>query len=433
MITTFYGAQSFGGDAAFVDRLVRALARRGHEIEVVHCSDAFEAVRGNDPLRPFEPPPGVVVHTLHSRLGILSPLWTHQTGRLGPKGPHVHRLLENGRFDVIHFHNVSLIGGPQLLAGNQGSHRTVRLMTAHEYWLVCPTHALFKLDRRPCERPTCFTCTLHSRRPPQLWRYTGLLRSALGSLDALICPSRFSVETHARLGVEAPLVHLPYFLPDDWAAAAGAAESSPPPPRPYLAAAGRFVKLKGFQNLIPLMADMPELDLRIAGVGPLEPELRRLSEGLPNVHFEGLLDAGRVAALFRGACAVVVPSLSWETFGYVVLEAFAAGVPAIVRRRGALPEIVEESGAGLVCESDAEFVEAARRLAADSHLRSELGQRGRRAVSDIWSEGVHVERYCSLIEQLARRRRGAVSSPSLDPDRAVLVDAAPAADQAARG
>ena len=81
MVTTFFGAESFGGDAAYVDRLSRALCRRGHEVHVFHCADAFNAVRGKHPLRPYTPPPGLHVHRLESGLGILSPLATQVTGR----------------------------------------------------------------------------------------------------------------------------------------------------------------------------------------------------------------------------------------------------------------------------------------------------------------------------------------------------------------
>jgi glycosyltransferase involved in cell wall biosynthesis len=404
MITTFYGAQSFGGDAAYVDRLVRALARRGHEIEVVHCADAFRAVRGDAPLMPFEPADRVVIHTLESPLGVLSPLWTHQTGRVGSKARPIRNLIEKGRFDVVHLHNVSLVGGPQLLALASRATSAVRLMTAHEYWLVCPMHVLWKLNRRPCEASDCIRCTLQGRRPPQLWRYTPMLTNALEHLDALICPSRFSVDTHTRLGIDRPKVHLPYFLPDDWASSARDHESNDQSERPYLLAVGRMVKLKGFQNLIPLMAQMPELDLRLAGVGPEERRLRRLAEGMPNVHFEGLLDSRRVAGLMDRAIALAVPSLSWETFGYVVLEAFAVGTPVIARRRGALPELIGESGGGLLFESDTEFVEAARRLAADHELRQELGRRGQEAVATTWSETEHLRQYFSLIDKVASRR-----------------------------
>ena len=69
--------------------------------------------------------------------------------------------------------------------------------------------------------------------------------------------------------------------------------------------------MKGFQRLIPMMKYLPEVDLRIAGTGPYEPELRALAAGLPNVRFEGLLGGdGARPAVPRGEGgrrAVAVP------------------------------------------------------------------------------------------------------------------------------
>src|SRR5262249_50666074 len=135
------------------------------------------------------------------------------------------------------------------------------------------------------------------------------------------------------LGAFVPLIHQPYFLPEGWS---GGVEQQPAEKleRPYLAAAGRLVRMKGFQRLIPLMRYLPEVDLRIAGTGPYEMDLRALARGLPNVRFEGLLGGPGLAQLFRSARAVVVPSLFPETFGYVVLEAFAVGTPVVVHEGG---------------------------------------------------------------------------------------------------
>src|SRR3954464_9473576 len=80
MITTFFGGHSFGGDAAYVDRLCQALCRRGHEVHVYYCVDAFNAVRGKHPLREYTPPAGLPLHPLVSGYGILSPLATQATG-----------------------------------------------------------------------------------------------------------------------------------------------------------------------------------------------------------------------------------------------------------------------------------------------------------------------------------------------------------------
>src|SRR5262249_57473793 len=134
--------------------------------------------------------------------------------------------------------------------------------------------------------------------------------------------------------------------------------------------------------------------LRIAGTGPYEAELRRLAAGLPNVRFEGLLGGRGLARLFHGARAVVVPSLFPETFGYVVLEAFAVGTPVIVHEGGgALRETGVESGGGLGYQTDGELLLAMRRMVHDEDLRAELAARGFGRRIGECSATEHVHRY----------------------------------------
>jgi glycosyltransferase involved in cell wall biosynthesis len=403
MVTTFFGAHSFGGDAAYVDRLTRALCRRGHEVHVFHCIDAFNSVRGSHPLRPYEPPPGLYVHPLKSPFGILSPLATQATGRPYFKAEALRKELDAIDTDVVHFHNISLVGGPEVLRMGRAA---VRIMTAHEHWLICPMHLLWKYDAQTCDGPTCLRCTLAGRRPPQAWRYTGLIERELKSLDALVFPSRHALEEHRSRAVQAPMHHIPYFLPDDWSH--GIENEAPEPAeRPYLAAAGRLVRMKGFQRLIPMMKHLPEVDLRIAGTGPYEGELLALARGLPNVRFEGLLGGQGLARLFRGARAVVVPSLFPETFGYVVLEAFAVRTPVVVHNGGgAIQETGVSSGGGLGYDTDAELLVALRRIVHDHGLRDELAERGYAKRAGDWSESAHIERYFGLIQGIRDQRPG---------------------------
>ena len=399
MLTTFFGEHSFGGDAAFVDRLARALARHGHDVHVIYCRDAFSLTRGGQTPRPYEPPPGVTIHPLSSPVGPLSPLATHQTGHPAFKARKIRAILDAVRPDVVHVHNLSLIGGPGLL-GQLPSH-AVKLMTTHEHWLVCPQHVLWNSDGEICKTNDCMRCCLKARKPPQAWRGTDLMARSLRHLDALICPSRSTQEEHARRGIEARTRHLPYFLPEDYTGLPRA--ETPRQERPYVAAAGRLERIKGFQDAIDAMRHLPHLDLRIAGAGQFECDLKARAEGLENVHFEGRLDAAKLAALFRGARAVVVPSLVYETFGYVVLEAFAEGTPVVVRDLGALPELVAESGGGLTFDSPDGLVDAIDRIAADDRFRDELGANGRASRNGIWSEEEHLKRYFDLIEDVSRR------------------------------
>ena len=84
MVTTFYPPYHFGGDAVFVQALARGLTEAGHQVEVVHCEDAYRLKQEAPPIT-TEDPDGVVVHRLRSRLGWLSPLITQQTGKPGLK------------------------------------------------------------------------------------------------------------------------------------------------------------------------------------------------------------------------------------------------------------------------------------------------------------------------------------------------------------
>ncbi len=163
--------------------------------------------------------------------------------------------------------------------------------------------------------------------------------------------------------------------------------------------------MKGFQRLIPLMRLLPEVDLHIAGTGPYEAKLRALAADVPNVKFVGLLGGRGLARLFHGARAVVVPSLFPETFGYVVLEAFAVRTPVIVHEGGgAIHETGVLSGGGLGYKTDGELLLAMRRLVHDDDLRDELAHRGYLMRIGEWSETAHLDRYFSLIQGIKAGR-----------------------------
>jgi glycosyltransferase involved in cell wall biosynthesis len=405
MVTTFYPPFNFGGDGIYVHRLANALAARGHHVEVIHCVDAYRLMAGREPEGRYADHPGVTVHGLRSRYGLLSPLATHQTGRPVLKG-QIREILEGGGFDVIHYHNISLVGGPGVLEVG----RAIKLYSLHEYWLVCPTHVLFRYNRAPCVRPHCLTCTLSYRRPPQLWRYTGLLERAVTHVDAFISSSRFTIEAHRQRGLPLRAVHLPHFTPPPAPAPALPAR---PQEDPYFLYVGRLEQYKGPQTLIPVFRRHAGARLLVAGTGTYERQLHRLAHGVPNIHFLGHVDASRLRALYRGAVAVIVPTLAYEIFGMVVIEAFAHGTPAIVRNIGGMPELIQESGGGFVYDTDTELAAMMDRLLTDPALRNSLGTRGHEAYLKHWTPDVHLDRYLSLIGEIAAaRQRTAVETGS---------------------
>ena len=84
MVTTFYPPYNFGGDGTYVKALSAALVRRGHEVTVVHCEDAFRT-KSNQAVATTEESDGVEIVRIKLRSGIFSSLFTQQFGRPGFK------------------------------------------------------------------------------------------------------------------------------------------------------------------------------------------------------------------------------------------------------------------------------------------------------------------------------------------------------------
>jgi glycosyltransferase involved in cell wall biosynthesis len=402
MITTFYPPYAFGGDAIFVYGLTNMLARRGHEVDVIHCVDSYRALAKEPLLAEYPNEPGVTLHSLVSGVGALSPLATQQSGYPLFKGRKIRAILAAKRFDVIHFHNISLIGGPMILRYGEG----IKLYTTHEHWLICPMHTLFKFQREACVRPSCFRCTLVSGRPPQLWRYTGMLQAALRHVDAFLAPSVFTLRRHLADGLEVPFVHLPLCVadaPEESWPLAGQGELRLPA-APFFLYVGRLEKLKGLHTVIPLFREYQKAHLVVAGDGDYSETLKRLARGCDRIHFLGHLTPSRLRGVYARALALLVPSITFETFGQVIIEAHAARTPVIARDLGPFPEILAESGGGLLFRDDTELLEAMERLRADRVFRDRLGEAGYQAYRARWTEEVYLQRYLGLIEKLRERK-----------------------------
>ena len=395
MVTTFYPPFSYGGDATYVRNLAGALAAQGHEVDVIASTEAYRVrSKDADQVAPSWED-GVNVRRIRHPAGVLAPLISQQTGLPALHTPALEAFLAKP-YDVLHFHNISLMGGPSVLRMGQAR---VRLMSLHDHWLICPTHALWKNRSHACDKRTCFTCSIRSGLPPQLWRYTPLRDWSLKAVDRLLAPSEFTAEMHRANGITAPVEVLPLFSSIE-----GAAEAAPHPKRVVFA--GRITALKGIEMLLRVVAKMPDVELLVLGQGELRGQLTAAYAAHPNIRFLGKIEQHELADYYASAAAVVFPSLVPETFGLTIVEAAACGTPAIVARSsGGAAELVETTCGGLLYNTDEELVAAIRQLVRDRALRDRLGAFARAGYEERYTKERHVAAYLSHIHEILQDGR----------------------------
>ncbi|MCM3874543.1 MAG: glycosyltransferase family 4 protein [Pyrinomonadaceae bacterium] len=404
-LTTFYPPYSFGGDAMYIYRLSHALGDAGHQVDVAHCVDSYHLLHPGEPGIEFAEHPNVKRHELRSGYSWLSPLLTQQTGRAFLKQRQIRELLNSKPYDVIHYHNISLLG-PQVLTMEPDLGAAVKMYMTHEHWLVCPTHVLWKFGNRPCEKPDCFRCEIKAKRPPQLWRHTNYLAEASAHVDQFVSPSRFTAKMHADRGFPEPVEHLPYFIDrvdSDW-------RNPGPQPhnKPYFLFVGRLERIKGLQTLIDLWSKVNDYDLLVAGAGAEGEILRAQAAGNPRIKFLGPLSQLQLGGFYQHALACIVPSVTYETFGIIIIEAFARRTPVIVRDLGALPEVVNDSGGGFIYRDDDELLTAIEKIGTSPDLRDQLGKKGYEAFVTNWSREAHLKLYFDFLERAAIKKFGTV-------------------------
>jgi glycogen synthase len=217
------------------------------------------------------------------------------------------------------------------------------------------------------------------------------LRRMLRQADAVTACSRYVLrDIEAFAEVRGPTHVVPNGVePSDFVVSTTSSEDL----GRYVLAIGRLVPQKGFDVLVEAFKSdaLRESTLVLAGDGPERGRLESLAADLglaTRVRFLGSVERSRLPALLRGADAFAFPSRG-EGFGIALLEAMAAGVPAVAAAAGGVPEFAHDGDNALLVrpEDPAALAEALARLIKEPQLRERLSREGRKTAADLaWSE-----------------------------------------------
>jgi glycosyltransferase involved in cell wall biosynthesis len=362
VVPTYLPATRYGGPIVAVHSLCRALAARGHAVEVFTTS-----IDGpTDTAVPYDRPvmlDGVKVRYFASR----------RLRRLS-YAPSLMQSLhdEISKADVVHLHSAFL--WPTWRAARLSHKRRIP-------YVISPRGMLVKT-----------LIASRNRLIKSAW-IALIERSSLEQAAAIHATSAIEAEEIRKFGWRLPRIAV---VPNGVDAIAQEARQTLPSAdiaalagqQPLVLFFGRLAQVKGLDRLLHAFARTQRGTLAIVG-NDYEGLAAGLSEMSRQLQIDDrvrivprtITDAEK-ECMFAAARVFVLPSYS-ESFGNVVLEAMQRGLPVIVTPEVGAAEVVKESGGGLVASGDAQLLGAAiDRLTEDAAKSSAIGEAGRRHVSE---------------------------------------------------
>jgi glycosyltransferase involved in cell wall biosynthesis len=187
-----------------------------------------------------------------------------------------------------------------------------------------------------------------------------------------------------------------------------AATPADPAAGTYVSFAGRLSAEKDVPTLLAAAGKLPELQVRLAGGGPLETSLRAAAPG--NAQLIGRVATEDMPEFYRRARCHVLCSSAFEMCPLTILEAMSQGVPVVASAIGGVDELVEDGVTGLLFEPGnvGQLAEKLKLLWHDDQLCRRLGAAAAQRVRQRYSPAVYFGQLMSIYREAAIRIHGAL-------------------------
>jgi glycosyltransferase involved in cell wall biosynthesis len=373
--------QQAGGEDVVFEQEKKALLRAGHSVVTYE--------RSNHEIDELS--------TLQRAMLLTRIVWASDTRQ------EFARLLAREKPDVVHVHNTFVMISPSIYSACR-DHGVPVVQTLQNYRLLCPG-ALFFREGQVCEeclehglwrgiRHGCYhDSRVETAGVAAMLAVHRQLKTYEEMVDCGIAATEFSRGKFVEAGFRKDkLVVKPNFVDPDPGERTEVSD--------YAVFTGRLSQEKGLTTLLEAWELLGNYPLKIIGDGPLRSRLESQAKnrGLANITFCGRLSRAETIAAVKGARFQIMPSLWYEGFPMVIVEAFACGVPVVCSRLGSMQEIVEDQRTGLhFAPGDAQDLADTARWAWN-HPR-ELTEMGR-AARGKYESGYTAEKNYSLLIQI---------------------------------
>ncbi|MEC4813478.1 MAG: glycosyltransferase family 4 protein [Scytonema sp. PMC 1069.18] len=259
------------------------------------------------------------------------------------------KKLQECRPNIVHVHNTVPLLSPSIYAACHDSYVPV-VQTLHNYKFICPGSNLYR-NHRICEecvgKKFTYPALVHGcyrKDYVSTWfAVMGLTVNRLRGtyqheIDTYIALTEFARQKFIEGGLPSEKIAVkPNFITHD--IKLGNHKGG------YALFVGRLIPQKGVETLLQAWNLLDScIPLKIVGRGSLETLFKsNLPEG---VEYLDALPRDKVLQLMQDASLLVFPTEWYETFGLVIIEAFATGLPVVASRTGGVIEIVKDGLSG---------------------------------------------------------------------------------------
>lgn len=299
-------------------------------------------------------------------------------------------LLNDFQPDIAHVHNIYHQLSPSIFWPLRQRGIPI-VMTLHDYKVVSPNYSLF-VRGKIWEHTSGFRCIADrcvkdSFSKSIVCVFEQWIHIFLGSYEKVstfISPSRFLIEKFRELGFRREIVYIPNPLP--------APRALPTPLEREPSAAlyyGRLSREKGIDTLIQAIASLPHEKVWIVGDGPDRERLETIAENekvSDRVTFFGSLYDDDLEQIKQKAKCIVLPSLWYENFPYVLIESLQSGAVVIASERGGVTERIHHQENGLLFEAGNVHSLVAALQSLESLPLEEIRKNARESVTDLTEE-----------------------------------------------
>jgi glycosyltransferase involved in cell wall biosynthesis len=351
-----------GGEDEYFETRRDLLRARGHRVT--------EYVRRNDEISGYG---ALQKLTLAART-----TWAWDTNR------ELARILAEARPDVAHFGNIFPLISPSAYSVCRRAGVPV-VQNLENPRLMCPSSMFFR------DGESCHECVgrfpwpgiVHSCYRGSATQ-TAVVAAMLGThrafgtwrdkVDAYLVATQIYIRKFVEFGLPPERIHwCPLPVEDPGIGGRGAGD--------YAVFVGRLAPEKGISTLLEAWKGLG-IPLKVRGSGALESAVRAAAATNPMIELLPRLSREAKSKLIAGARFLVWPSLGeYETFGLVVAEAYACGVPVVASRTGVAEEMVDEGRTGLFFapKDPADLARQARWAWEHPSEMTAMGANGRKA------------------------------------------------------